>query len=199
VAFESKLFISSCHNYSLFGKTPNEAELFHGYFELQQKNNLLVRQLIPLLIAAVPRNAETRFIRPRVMQVPPLSWPHDENDPSFRIGDLCVRAGIKPWPKLFQNLRCSRPTELTKSWPAHVLYAWLGNTEVVARNRDLKVTDEHFASATRDKNASLGAESDAAPVVLASQDVAPLREAKIAGPEVAKDERRDATRRKAPH
>ena len=39
------------------------------------------------------------------------------------------RAGVKPWPKLFQNLRCTRETELAQSYPIHVVCAWLGNSQ----------------------------------------------------------------------
>ncbi|MBI5289569.1 MAG: tyrosine-type recombinase/integrase, partial [Chloroflexi bacterium] len=42
------------------------------------------------------------------------------------------KAGLKPWPKLFQNLRSSRETELAESWPLHVVCAWLGNSRLVA-------------------------------------------------------------------
>ncbi len=42
------------------------------------------------------------------------------------------RAGLKPWPKLWQNLRASRATELADKFPSHVCPAWLGHTEKVA-------------------------------------------------------------------
>jgi integrase len=54
---------------------------------------------------------------------------------------------IEPWPKLFQNLRSSRQTELTEVWPAHVVCAWMGNSELVARDHYLQLTDDHFAKA----------------------------------------------------
>jgi integrase len=60
---------------------------------------------------------------------------------------ILAKAGIEPWPKLFQNLRSSRQTELTEAWPAHVVCAWIGNSEVVARDHYLQITDEHFAKA----------------------------------------------------
>jgi integrase len=62
---------------------------------------------------------------------------------------ILERAGIEPWPKLFQNLRSSRQTELTERWPAHVVCAWMGNSEVVARDHYLQITDEHFVEAAR--------------------------------------------------
>ncbi|MGA2233512.1 MAG: tyrosine-type recombinase/integrase, partial [Tepidisphaeraceae bacterium] len=56
-------------------------------------------------------------------------------------------AGLTPWPKLFHNLRASRQTELAETYPAHVVCAWLGNTQAVALAHYLQITDEHFASA----------------------------------------------------
>jgi integrase len=57
------------------------------------------------------------------------------------------RAKIKPWPKLFQNLRSTRETELAEMYPLHVVCAWIGNSQPVAAKHYLQVTDEHFASA----------------------------------------------------
>jgi hypothetical protein len=86
---------------------------------------------------------------------------------------ILAKAGIEPWPKLFQNLRSSRQTELTESWPAHVVCAWIGNSEVVARDHYLQITDEHFAKAAEAASETGGAESGAASARKASQDVAP--------------------------
>ena len=60
---------------------------------------------------------------------------------------IIKRAGLKPWPKLFQNLRSTRQTELEESFPSHVVCAWLGNSESVARKHYLQVTDDHFEKA----------------------------------------------------
>jgi integrase len=57
-------------------------------------------------------------------------------------------AGVKPWPKLWQNLRASRATELADEFPSHVCAAWLGHTEKIADANYRMVTDEHFARAT---------------------------------------------------
>lgn len=59
------------------------------------------------------------------------------------------RAGLQPWPKLFHNLRASRQTELEESFPSHVVCAWIGNSERVARLHYLQVTDDHFDRATK--------------------------------------------------
>jgi integrase len=57
------------------------------------------------------------------------------------------RAGLEPWPKLFHNLRATRQTELEESFPSHVVCAWIGNSEKVARKHYLQVTEAHFAKA----------------------------------------------------
>ncbi len=54
------------------------------------------------------------------------------------------RAGLKVWPRLFHNLRASRQTELAAVRPAHVVSAWMGNTEQVAERHYLQVRDEDY-------------------------------------------------------
>jgi len=63
------------------------------------------------------------------------------------------RARISAWPRLFQNLRASRETELVEQFPGHVVAAWLGHSVMVAEAHYLQVTDEHFILATRDTDA----------------------------------------------
>lgn len=57
------------------------------------------------------------------------------------------KAGVKPWPKLFQNLRATRATELANEYPAHVAAAWLGHSTVVASKHYWQVTDADFSKA----------------------------------------------------
>jgi integrase len=64
-----------------------------------------------------------------------------------RMLKIIRRAGLTPWPKLFQNLRSTRQTELEETFPSHVVCAWIGNSEAVARRHYLQVTDDHFARA----------------------------------------------------
>ena len=68
------------------------------------------------------------------------------------------RAGVEPWPKLFQNLRASRETELANEFPLHVVTAWLGNTPKVADKHYLQVTDDHYAQAVANGGAGGGAQ-----------------------------------------
>lgn len=62
---------------------------------------------------------------------------------------LIKRAGLKPWPKLFVNMRASRATELRNEFPEHVCTAWLGHSAKVASEFYLRVRDEDFERAIR--------------------------------------------------
>ena len=57
---------------------------------------------------------------------------------------IIKRAGLTPWPKLFQDLRATRETELAEDFPAHVVCAWIGNSPRVAAKHYLQVTADHF-------------------------------------------------------
>ncbi len=60
---------------------------------------------------------------------------------------LIDRAGLQPWPKLWQNLRASRATELARDYPGHVAAAWCGHTEAVALASYWKVRDDDYERA----------------------------------------------------
>lgn len=66
------------------------------------------------------------------------------------------RMKIKPWEKLFINLRSSRETELVEEFPIHVVTAWLGNSPAVAKKHYLQVRDDHFRRACRPKGDAKG-------------------------------------------
>ena len=73
---------------------------------------------------------------------------------------IIKRAGLQPWPKLFQNLRSTRETELVQEFPLHVVTAWLGNTAKIAAMHYLQVTDADFDRAVQG-GAKSGAKSGA--------------------------------------
>lgn len=60
---------------------------------------------------------------------------------------ILKRAGVEAWPKLFQNLRASRATELAAEFPAHVAAAWLGHSTLIAQKHYWQVTDADFEKA----------------------------------------------------
>ena len=63
---------------------------------------------------------------------------------------IVIRAGLKPWPKLLQNLRSTRETELAESFPLQAVTAWMGNSQLVAAKHYLQLRDEHFERAATD-------------------------------------------------
>ena len=78
-----------------------------------------------------------------------------------QLNRIIRRAGLKPWPKLFQNLRSTRETELAEQWPEHVVCAWMGNSRATARKHYLQVTDEHFEQAAMTEPADKAAQNPA--------------------------------------
>lgn len=58
-----------------------------------------------------------------------------------------ARAGLKTWPKLFQNLRASRATELKTSLPAHTAAKIMGHSIEVAANHYWQMTDADIDAA----------------------------------------------------
>ncbi len=59
------------------------------------------------------------------------------------------RAGLKPWGKLWQNLRSSRETELVERFPLHAVCTWLGNSPKVASKHYLQTTEAHYREAAQ--------------------------------------------------
>lgn len=112
-------------------------------------------------------NGESRIMPlfPELRPFLELAWNEAETGDSFvirryrdtnlnlrsRLLDIIWAAGLKEWPKLFQNLRSTRETELAEVFPLHVVCAWLGNSQPIAQKHYLQVTDEHFKRATQTK------------------------------------------------
>ena len=55
---------------------------------------------------------------------------------------------MEPWPRLWQNLRSSRETELAHEWPLHHVCAWIGNSPSVATRHYLQITDADYERAS---------------------------------------------------
>jgi integrase len=62
---------------------------------------------------------------------------------------IIKRAGLTAWPRLFQNLRSSRETELAASYPIHIVCQWVGNSVTVASKHYLQVRDTDFTHAAQ--------------------------------------------------
>jgi len=76
---------------------------------------------------------------------------------------LIRKAGLKPWPRRFHNLRSSRATELLAEYPTHVVSAWLGHGARVCLKHYAQVTTDHFERAVQGgaKSGALAAQNPA--------------------------------------
>gem|GEM_PF-6810243 len=89
---------------------------------------------------------------------------------------IVARAGCKPWPRLFQNLRASCETDWVEKHPAHECAAWLGHSPAIAAAHYLQARNHHFEAVVNAGRKS-DAESDAATAQNATQQ-APARHRK---------------------
>ena len=60
---------------------------------------------------------------------------------------IVTRAGHKPWPRLFQNLRASCATDWVERYPNHVVAKWLGHSPLIAAAHYLQAREQHFEDA----------------------------------------------------
>ena len=89
------------------------------------------------------------------------------------MAKIIRRAGLKPWPKLFQNLRSTRETELADQFPIQVVCDWIGNTEAIASKHYLQVTEDHFARAVEQGAPKEGQKEGQQPAVLPRRGAQP--------------------------
>lgn len=73
-----------------------------------------------------------------------------------RFRKIVKRACLKPWPKLFHNLRSTRQTELSKDFAVHLVCYWLGNKAAIAQEHYLQITDADFARASASYGSEIG-------------------------------------------
>ncbi len=66
-----------------------------------------------------------------------------------QLGRIIRRAGLKEWPKRWQNLRATRATELERQFPSHVVTGWCGHTERIAEQHYWMTTESDFARAAQ--------------------------------------------------
>ena len=82
---------------------------------------------------------------------------HREDDTNLRtnLTRIIRKAGHRPWPKLFQNLRSTRETELAADFPIQAVCAWIGHSVSVAEKHYLQVTEDLFERAAKPGAAAL--------------------------------------------
>jgi integrase len=64
------------------------------------------------------------------------------------MAKMVVRAGLKPWPRLMQNLRASCAIDWHSEYPEKDASSWVGHSPLVASLHYLKPRDENFRKAT---------------------------------------------------
>lgn len=74
------------------------------------------------------------------------------------FGKLIVKAGERPWPRLFHNMRASCATDWVERFPAHVVAGWLGHSPLIAAKHYLQTRDAHFDMAAAGGAAPAGLE-----------------------------------------
>jgi len=88
---------------------------------------------------------------------------------------IIARAGVKPWPRAFHNMRASCATDWCERFPAHVVAGWLGHSPLIAARHYLQTRDAHFELATGGAKsgaveAQKAAQQQAAPNRIGSQE-----------------------------
>ncbi len=99
--------------------------------------------------------------------------------PSIRSGEknmgtwlrrAILAAGFTPWPRLWQNFRATRATELADQFPSRVAASWLGHSEQIADAHYRQATDTHYQQAIEHPT---GAMPESGPYLAHSPPVTP--------------------------
>jgi integrase len=110
-----------------------------------KRHKKLTRQ-VPIFVELRPCLEKMRAMNPDDFWVVPKVRNPNANLRS-QLERFIKRAGLKPWEKLFQNLRSTRETELYEIYPSHVVCDWLGNSKRVADRHYNQITEDHFKRA----------------------------------------------------
>lgn len=81
----------------------------------------------------------------------------DSSNLRTQLGRMCKAAGVKPWPKPFQNLRASCETDFMDSDGLPLACKWIGNTPETAMKHYHLMRDQDFQR-VRNRGAESGAE-----------------------------------------
>lgn len=104
-------------------------------------------RVVPIFPELRPYLEDARELAPEGAEFVIERYRDETQNLRTQLQRIIARAGVVPWPKLWQNLRSTRETELAEKFPIQAVTAWIGNSEAVARKHYLQVTDEHFARA----------------------------------------------------
>ncbi len=97
---------------------------------------------------------------------------------------IIAKAGEKPWPRLFHNMRASCATDWVERFPAHAVAGWLGHSPLVAATHYLQTRDSHFDAAAGLGNPATEAATKAA---TDTRPGAPMRYQSDAGTDAGDD------------
>ena len=100
-------------------------------------------ELMPYLLPVLEGKEPEDHLLPKLRHLT-NPWP--------QLRRIVESAGLKPWPKLWQNLRSTRETELMdcKIYSPQTVCQWIGNSPMVAMKHYLQVREEEFKHATGD-------------------------------------------------
>ena len=99
------------------------------------------KELQPILLELFEAAAEGE-----IPMVPQAHVAHPNLTKGFKR--IIERAGLKPWPRLLQNLRASCATDWAGEHPIHESSKWLGHSATVAAKHYLQSKDLHFKAVT---------------------------------------------------
>ncbi len=85
------------------------------------------------------------------------------------------KAGLKPWPRLFHNLRSSCATDWVERFPNHIVAKWLGHSPMIAATHYLQTRDAHF-----DLAAGIGKGGDSCQIATAANPATLARTSRTA-------------------
>jgi len=85
----------------------------------------------PIFPELRPHLLRAREMAPSGAEFVQNRYGHDDNILTT-LQKIITKAGLVPWPKLMQNLRATRETELLAHYPAKDVTSWLGNSPQVA-------------------------------------------------------------------
>lgn len=143
-------------------RTPSEPLLLKWEHVNWEHNSILVHspkterhegrgtRLIPIFAELRPHlNAVWDQLGPDGSEYVITRYRHQEVNVGTQLKRIIKRAGLEPWPRLWQNLRSTRETELAKIYPIQDVVAWMGNTKLVAMKHYLQQTQESFDRAVQ--------------------------------------------------
>lgn len=119
-------------------------------------NRMIVRSHKTPPIRSCPIFPELRphLLRAREMAPPGAEYVQTRYSPDANIlttmEKIVIGSGVVPWPKLMQNLRATRETELLAHYPAKDVCSWLGNSPDVANKHYAMTMQASFDRAVID-------------------------------------------------